>query len=84
MSNATELKQMVTSKEVMAYLGISRKTLYRYEQERGLPRYKLNRTTCRYDMDEVKAWAEERKEELYGLHKDLSKLYPNKYPKETT
>lgn len=54
MSNET--KQLVTAKEVMDFLGVSRKTLYRYKMEKGLPEYKINKTTSRYDMDEIKEW----------------------------
>lgn len=49
-------KQLVTAKEVMEFLGVSRKTLYRYKMEKGLPEYKINKTTSRYDMNEIKAW----------------------------
>lgn len=49
-------KQLVTAKEVMEFLGVSRKTLYRYKMEKGLPEYKINKTTSRYDMKEIKAW----------------------------
>lgn len=55
-----DMRHLVTAKEVMEELGISRSTLFRYVREKGFPEYKLNRTTTRYDMQEVRAWVRER------------------------
>lgn len=60
-------EKLVTAYEVMEYLGIkSRRTLYTYKEKYGLPEYKLNPSTTRYNMDEVKAWAKRHEPKKAG------------------
>lgn len=51
---------MITTKEVMKYLGVSRQMVSKLRKQ-GLPHSKVGYKTVRYDLEKVKEWLEDKK-----------------------
>ncbi|KIV58386.1 hypothetical protein AM501_28640 [Aneurinibacillus migulanus] len=55
-------KKLLSSEEVMEYLGISRATLTRYVSQRNMPVIRVSKKKNLFDMDAVNQWLAERSE----------------------
>lgn len=55
-------ESLLTLAEVAEYLGVERRVVTDYAQERGLPVIRISRQTVRVDPDQLDAWLEDRTE----------------------
>jgi excisionase family DNA binding protein len=56
--------KLLTTKELMDLLKISRDTVYRWRNERGLPYKKIGPAAVRYDEAAVREWLEQQADHL--------------------
>lgn len=49
-------KKLLNSEEIMKYLGISRATLTRYVNQKGMPVIRVSRKKNLFDVEEVNKW----------------------------
>lgn len=54
------LDDLITTKQLCEWLGISENTAYNYRKIQGLPFLQLTRKTIKYDKDEVRKWLKEK------------------------
>lgn len=54
--------RLLTLSEVARYLGVARRVVTDYAQERGLPVIRISRNTVRVDPDQLDAWLAEHTE----------------------
>lgn len=57
-----KINPLLTNQDVMELLNVNERTLYEYREKQGLPYFKLNQRTFRYERDMVLKWLEERLE----------------------
>lgn len=53
-------KRLLTIEEASEYLGISKKTLYKWVHERKIPYVKIGRKCLRFDIEKLNKWIEEK------------------------
>ncbi|WP_156110542.1 helix-turn-helix transcriptional regulator [Brevibacillus thermoruber] len=54
-----EKKQLLSTDEVLAYLKIGRRTLFRYLEE-GMPVIRVTKRKNLYDLDKINEWLEKK------------------------
>jgi hypothetical protein len=60
--NENNIEPLLTNQDVLDLLNINERTLYDYRENQGLPYFKLNKRTFRYDKQMVLDWLQNRLE----------------------
>lgn len=58
------MKKLLTVKELMEILNVSRDSIYRWRKEKDLPYVVIGKGSVRFDLDEVNKWIEGQGEEV--------------------
>lgn len=53
------MKKMINTKQLAEHFGVSEMTIFRWRKN-GMPYKNLNYNMCRYNLDLVEKWLEER------------------------